>query len=295
MASWSAATSRPARLRASRWTAGPPASSPEHLRLRGGRGARRRATPAADRAAHVPRRTPSTRRPTASPPCSTRTCPPAATAAVDVRGRRSTGGWTEWVPADGDASGLTVPLPEPSSEVQARLVLTGDRRLPVRSCAASRLTAHPATAPLQADGGEQGAAQLRGVRHPRRAGRRHDGQRARDQRARPLRRAAVAPRARRRATRATTRSRSAPRTAAARSPRCGTSARGTPGTTTGTRRRSARSGATSRRACRRRRPPLQRAQRRQGPVRPEGRQPRGHRPRRRAVLGRARPRPTTPG
>ena len=52
--------------------------------------------------------------------------PAGSIAALDVRSRRSTGVWTEWVPADRDASGLTVPLPAPSSEVQARLVLAGD-------------------------------------------------------------------------------------------------------------------------------------------------------------------------
>ena len=45
-----------------------------------------------------------------------------ATATVDVRGLRATGTWTEWVPADGG----TAVLPEPSRDIQARLVLTGD-------------------------------------------------------------------------------------------------------------------------------------------------------------------------
>jgi hypothetical protein len=46
-----------------------------------------------------------------------------AEATVDVRGLRTTGNWTEWIPAD--ANGLAV-LPESSAHVQARLVLTGD-------------------------------------------------------------------------------------------------------------------------------------------------------------------------
>jgi hypothetical protein len=45
-----------------------------------------------------------------------------ADATVDVRGLRTTGNWTEWVPAGAD--GLAV-LPESSAHVQARLVLTG--------------------------------------------------------------------------------------------------------------------------------------------------------------------------
>ena len=48
--------------------------------------------------------------------------PAGSTAAVDVRGRRAGGAWTEWVPAlDGLAA-----LPEPVRQVQSRLVLTGD-------------------------------------------------------------------------------------------------------------------------------------------------------------------------
>lgn len=40
---------------------------------------------------------------------------------VDVRGRRSNGNWSEWIPAAGDG---TVTLPEPVTQVQGRLVLT---------------------------------------------------------------------------------------------------------------------------------------------------------------------------
>jgi hypothetical protein len=45
-----------------------------------------------------------------------------ATAAVDVRGLRANGNWSEWIPADDGAA----VLPEPSRDIQARLVLTGD-------------------------------------------------------------------------------------------------------------------------------------------------------------------------
>lgn len=49
--------------------------------------------------------------------------PAGATATVDVRGRRARGGWTEWIPA---APSAPARLPEPASEVQGRLVLTGE-------------------------------------------------------------------------------------------------------------------------------------------------------------------------
>ena len=52
--------------------------------------------------------------------------PAGATATVDVRGRRSTGGWTEWIPAADGPDGRIVALPAPSTQVQARLVLAGD-------------------------------------------------------------------------------------------------------------------------------------------------------------------------
>ena len=58
----------------------------------------------------------------------------AGTAAVDVRGRRADGGWSEWLPAEpvpgapgtsGQAAGATLRavLPAPATQVQARLVL----------------------------------------------------------------------------------------------------------------------------------------------------------------------------
>lgn len=67
--------------------------------------------------------------------------PEGSTAAVDVRGRRTTGGWTEWIPAaDGTAT-----LPEPTSEVQTRLVLTGDDDVEP-TVNGLTVTAHPAEA-----------------------------------------------------------------------------------------------------------------------------------------------------
>jgi hypothetical protein len=52
--------------------------------------------------------------------------PEGATATVDVRGRRGTGGWTEWIPAAPGPAGPAVTLPVATGEVQARLVLAGD-------------------------------------------------------------------------------------------------------------------------------------------------------------------------
>lgn len=71
--------------------------------------------------------------------------PEGSTAGVDVRGRRSSGGWTEWIPA---GTGTAV-LPEAVSEVQSRLVLTGspDVEPTVREVT---LTAHPAAARTEA-------------------------------------------------------------------------------------------------------------------------------------------------
>jgi hypothetical protein len=85
--------------------------------------------------------------------------PAGSTAVVDVRGRRSTGGWTEWVPTRPDADALVAELPEPTSEVQGRLVLAGppDAGPTVRGVT---LTARPATKPLAAPRGEQGAFQF---------------------------------------------------------------------------------------------------------------------------------------
>jgi hypothetical protein len=69
--------------------------------------------------------------------------PAGATATVDVRGRRGTGGWTEWIPATSGPDGPAVTLPTASAEVQARLVLSGDPKAgpTVREVA---LTARPA-------------------------------------------------------------------------------------------------------------------------------------------------------
>lgn len=71
--------------------------------------------------------------------------PEGSTAAVDVRGRRASGGWTEWIPAaDGTAA-----LPEPTSEVQTRLVLTGVGGV-VPSVDGVTVTALPAAARTEA-------------------------------------------------------------------------------------------------------------------------------------------------
>lgn len=67
--------------------------------------------------------------------------PLGAAASVDVRGRGATGNWSEWIPADATDR---VRLPEPASQVQARLVLTGD---PGPVVGAVSLSARPTAAP----------------------------------------------------------------------------------------------------------------------------------------------------
>lgn len=71
--------------------------------------------------------------------------PAGSTAGVDVRGRRASGGWTEWIPAAAGSANL----PEATSQVQSRLVLTGDPGADpaVRSLT---LTAHPPAARTEA-------------------------------------------------------------------------------------------------------------------------------------------------
>jgi hypothetical protein len=51
--------------------------------------------------------------------------PAGSTASVDVRGLRDNGAWTEWIPATAGPDGPTAALPQPASQVQGRLVLTG--------------------------------------------------------------------------------------------------------------------------------------------------------------------------
>lgn len=72
--------------------------------------------------------------------------PAGSTAGVDVRGRRANGGWTEWIPAGTGSADL----PEAVSEVQGRLVLTGDEDV---EPAVHDLTliAHPAAARAGSD------------------------------------------------------------------------------------------------------------------------------------------------
>jgi hypothetical protein len=52
--------------------------------------------------------------------------PAGTTASVDVRGMRASGNWTEWIPSTPTTEGGSTTLPEATSEVQARLVLTGE-------------------------------------------------------------------------------------------------------------------------------------------------------------------------
>lgn len=72
--------------------------------------------------------------------------PAGTTASVDVRGLRSNGAWTEWVP------GPDARLPAAVSKVQGRLVLTSDGAATPKVRGVS-LTAHPAAA--RAEGAEQ--------------------------------------------------------------------------------------------------------------------------------------------
>jgi hypothetical protein len=73
--------------------------------------------------------------------------PAGSSAVVDVRGRRTTGGWTEWIPAQTGGGAMVAELPEPTSEVQGRLVITGE---PGAGPTVRRITlaAQPATEPL---------------------------------------------------------------------------------------------------------------------------------------------------
>jgi hypothetical protein len=84
--------------------------------------------------------------------------PAGTTASVDVRGLRANGNWTEWVPAAPQAGSAVTTLPEPATQVQARLVLTGVggavpavRDVTLAALPASRLTeaAAAAGAPLR--------------------------------------------------------------------------------------------------------------------------------------------------
>ncbi|HET6259611.1 MAG TPA: hypothetical protein VFE39_13250 [Pseudonocardia sp.] len=91
--------------------------------------------------------------------------PAGSAAAVDIRGRRSTGGWTEWIPA-GPADGapgtasMVAELPEPTSEVQGRLVLTGPHG-GGPAVHGLTLTAQPTTKQLTEGGPEQAALSYR--------------------------------------------------------------------------------------------------------------------------------------
>jgi hypothetical protein len=67
--------------------------------------------------------------------------PAGSTASVDIRGLRRNGNWTEWIPAAPWAA-----LPEPVSQVQARLVLTSENRAAVPTVRGVTLSARPAAA-----------------------------------------------------------------------------------------------------------------------------------------------------
>ncbi len=81
--------------------------------------------------------------------------PAGSTASVDVRGLRANGNWTEWIPSAPEAGTATTSLPEATSQVQARLVLTGAGSA-VPSVRTVSLTARPAT--TLTEGAAEGAA-----------------------------------------------------------------------------------------------------------------------------------------
>jgi hypothetical protein len=75
--------------------------------------------------------------------------PEGTTASVDVRGKRSNGNWTEWIPSTTTGTNAgTVALPEATDVVQGRLVLTGSTADPAARPVVRdvTLTAGPATA-----------------------------------------------------------------------------------------------------------------------------------------------------
>ena len=201
-----------------------------------------------------------------------------ATATVDVRGLRATGTWTEWVPADGG----TAVLPEPSRDIQARLVLTGD---PGPVATGVTLTA---LASVRAEGAraDERAAALPGLRHPRGASRRHHGERARDRAARPLRRAAVPSRAVAERQQRLLRPHLRPQRSLRVRARLGRRAVEHQGRLLEPQPRTVGRPAAGHTGGPGRLP--QRLQRRQRRVPPQGGQPGGHRPRRRHLLGRPR-------
>ncbi len=81
--------------------------------------------------------------PTATDRIDARLAGAAEGATVDVRARRANGGWTEWLPADPAG---TVALPQPATEVQGRLVLSGD----AAAVSGVTLSARPAAARTEA-------------------------------------------------------------------------------------------------------------------------------------------------
>lgn len=83
--------------------------------------------------------------------------PAGSTASVDVRGLRANGNWTEWIPSSPGAGTATTTLPEATSQVQARLVLTGGGTA-VPSVRTVSLTARPASTLTESTPDTDGAA-----------------------------------------------------------------------------------------------------------------------------------------
>lgn len=83
--------------------------------------------------------------------------PAGSTASVDVRGLRASGNWTEWIPSSPEAGTATTTLPEATSQVQARLVLTGAGTA-VPSVRTVSLTARPASTLTESVPNSEGAA-----------------------------------------------------------------------------------------------------------------------------------------
>ena len=174
--------------------------------------------------------------------------PPGSQVAVDVRGQDADGQWSEWLPAE---PGSPAVLPEPTRTVAVRLAMlapTGSAGPVVRSLEvlADEVPTGPRTIAPRA------SYRVFATREGLVGGVTANGHRISAER--PVRRAALAPRALAERARRLQRARLRRRPGAAPPCRCGTSGPGTPRTTTGTRRTSASSGRTCRRAARRPRP-----------------------------------------
>ena len=220
---------------------------------------------------------------------------PGAAASVDVRGLRARGGWTEWepgVPTSGAADGPDPQgaLPEPVVDVQARLVLTlptdAGWAMPGPVVRDLTLTAHAATRTSAAAKRDPRRYRVFATREGLVGG--DHGERARHRRAGPVRRPALAPGPR--AARQQRLHGEGVRPYRPLRVRPGVGRRPVEHPRRLLERREAASswrdlppGVPQAQAA-----TAGRLQRRQGPVRADGAQSRRHRPRRRAVLGRAR-------